>query len=998
MIDILIDCIHTKILTLCPCYSPGITRSISQSSLEAICYSPHDALEGLETSSVVSFASTAATHHDLDTRIDMMQSLISLLGTHDKDDLSRTLLAMSNSKDSCSAMRQSGCLPLLIDLIHGHDNPMARRDCRSRAGLALHNIVYSNPEDRRGRREIRVLRLLEIVRAHCDAVTYSNLPPHPCAERWYPPLRDYGPGPAVAALMKLSFEEEHRDSICELGGCQAVAELVEIDHKANADCNDLYSVSLRKYAGMTLTNLTFGNTKNKTILCKMEKTVKALISQLRTTKDEELVQVSASVLRNLSWRADDISREALRKVGAVRALTEAAQKAQSETVLRTLLSGLWNLSAHCPENKTELCNIPGALRFVVRSLSYCSPTGNISVVESSGGILRNLSSHIAVLPECRQILRDNACFQTLLNHLRSPSVRVVSNACGALWNLSARCIQDQELLWELGSVSVLKALVNSKHKAIATSAAAALRNLMAVKPSSNHGTDSESISSRSSKRYRSLPSTSRQPDSQKQKHCKVTIDDARLATRHHSTSTNADKMPLRAHSASANHDKMPLRSHSTSANPENMPLRSRSASANPEKMSLRLHATSANTDKMSLRSHSTSANTDKMPLRSHATSANTENMPLRLHSASANADKMPLRSHSACTTAPQLASPRTSEVHHKTDRRQSIKDANNYHGSSSSLDQAKVSHAVDPRDVPRKLSGSLRKANAVDSSSVGSAASDGRHGHLGRWSGSNDSLAQHRRHKNKSTQPKKTAEATGQHSRSSSDGGAVIQLLTDSYPLQVTAKTNNNQHEPSVVSPATARRLNQWAQDQAIESIEMSQLYICQQRQAPNSQRVAESRESLGSGSSRHRKKSAQKFRSYRDSESEREADIDSDEERNVFEVKAGGFANAWLKRSDNRSSKSSKNPSTTQAHRPKETTPNATCSCKGKSSIWTRRVNKQGQCKKCSQDNNEATRPVVKSRRDSRDSPLSSPNAVRGFTSDVDSDPSKRGVKVTSL
>lgn len=218
-------------------------RSLSRhSSLEAMCYSPHDALDGLETSSVVSFASTAATHHDLDTRIDMVQSLLSMLGTHDKDDMSRTLLAMSNSRDSCAAMRQSGCLPLLLDLLHGHDfvDSNARRESRARAGLALHNIVYSNAEDRRGRREVRVLRLLEIVRAHCDVIQYKGMPVHPCAERWYPPLRDYGPGPAVAALMKLSFEEDHRNAICELGGLQAIAELIEIDERVNGQCKDFY--------------------------------------------------------------------------------------------------------------------------------------------------------------------------------------------------------------------------------------------------------------------------------------------------------------------------------------------------------------------------------------------------------------------------------------------------------------------------------------------------------------------------------------------------------------------------------------------------------------------------------------------------------------------------------------------------------------------------------------------------------------------------------------
>jgi len=38
----------------------------------------------------------------------MVYSLLSMLGTHDKDDMSQTLLAMSSSQDSCVAMRQSG--------------------------------------------------------------------------------------------------------------------------------------------------------------------------------------------------------------------------------------------------------------------------------------------------------------------------------------------------------------------------------------------------------------------------------------------------------------------------------------------------------------------------------------------------------------------------------------------------------------------------------------------------------------------------------------------------------------------------------------------------------------------------------------------------------------------------------------------------------------------------------------------------------------------------
>jgi adenomatosis polyposis coli protein len=108
-------------------------------------------------------------------QVEMVYGLLSMLGTHDKDDMSRTLLAMSSSQDSCIAMRQSGCLPLLIQLLHGSDkdagllgNTRGSKAARARAAAALHNIVHSHPDDKRGRREARVLRLLEQIRAHCD--------------------------------------------------------------------------------------------------------------------------------------------------------------------------------------------------------------------------------------------------------------------------------------------------------------------------------------------------------------------------------------------------------------------------------------------------------------------------------------------------------------------------------------------------------------------------------------------------------------------------------------------------------------------------------------------------------------------------------------------------------------------------------------------------------------------------------------------------------------
>ena len=265
------------------------------------------------------------------------------------------------------------------------------------------------------------------------------------------------------------------------GGLHAIAELLQVDYEVHGISNDQYTVTLRRYAGMALTNLTFGDVTNKALLCSMKGCMKAMVALLKADS-EDLRQVAASVLRNLSWRADMASKKALREAGAVVALMTCSLEVKKESTLKSVLSALWNLSAHCTENKADICAVNGALEFLVSSLTYRSPTRNSAVVENGGGILRNVSSHIATSEGYRQLLRKHNCLQILLHHLKSSSLTIVSNACGTLWNLSARNKPDQDLLWELGAVSMLKNLVNSKHKMIAMGSSAALRNLMAARP------------------------------------------------------------------------------------------------------------------------------------------------------------------------------------------------------------------------------------------------------------------------------------------------------------------------------------------------------------------------------------------------------------------------------------------------------------------------------------------------------------------------------------
>ncbi|KAG8456309.1 hypothetical protein GDO86_002191 [Hymenochirus boettgeri] len=423
-----------------------------------------------EASSVMSSNSTypvprRLTSH-LGTKVEMVYSLLSMLGTHDKDDMSRTLLAMSSSQDSCIAMRQSGCLPLLIQLLHGNDkdsvllgNSRGSKEARDRASRALHNIIHSQPDDKRGRREIRVLHLLEQIRAYCETCWEWQEAHEQGMDQDKNPMPapvEHQICPAVCVLMKLSFDEEHRHAMNEL---------------------------VLHYGDMLgwLNKLTFGDVANKATLCSMKSCMRALVAQLKS-ESEDLQQVIASVLRNLSWRADVNSKKTLREVGSVKALMECALEVKKESTLKSVLSALWNLSAHCTENKADICSVDGALAFLVGTLTYRSQTNTLAIIESGGGILRNVSSLIATNEDHRQSLRENNCLQTLLQHLKSHSLTIVSNACGTLWNLSARNAKDQEALWDMGAVSMLKNLIHSKHKMIAMGSAAALRNLMANRP------------------------------------------------------------------------------------------------------------------------------------------------------------------------------------------------------------------------------------------------------------------------------------------------------------------------------------------------------------------------------------------------------------------------------------------------------------------------------------------------------------------------------------
>ncbi|KAJ8342004.1 hypothetical protein SKAU_G00319320 [Synaphobranchus kaupii] len=385
----------------------------------------------------MSLCSGAEAVGESGSKVEMVFWLLSMLTNRDREEMSRTFLTMSSSQESCLAMRKSGCVPLL-------------------------------PDEGQAQREMRVLHVLEQIRTHCETgwdwiETHLETPSTGSTKSTAMPE---APEPqicqAMCATMKLSFEEEYRRAMNELGGLQAVAELIHLDQVLYGMQCDPLSLALRRYAGMALTNLTFGDVANKATLCSRKSALQAVVAQL-ASDSEELHQVVSSILRNLSWRADLNSKKALRDVGSVSALMSCALQATKESTLKSLLSALWNLSAHSTENKEALCSVGGSLGFLVSTLTYRCQTNQLAVMESGGGILRNVSSLVATREDYRQVLRDHNCLQILLQHLRSHSLTI-------------------ELLWDLGAVAMLRSLIHSKHKMIAMGSAAALRNLLANRP------------------------------------------------------------------------------------------------------------------------------------------------------------------------------------------------------------------------------------------------------------------------------------------------------------------------------------------------------------------------------------------------------------------------------------------------------------------------------------------------------------------------------------
>ena len=426
----------------------------------------------------------------LTVNLDMVRAIMSSLASQSDSEAVKVLLTFSQTPDNCIALRECMCINLIVKILHNTEQKGSKEhaEIRAKAAETLQNIVEANPITVERRSERQVLKELEKVRLHCDNL-YESISKvcndEPVSDEHIQTLQN-SCNVIVSTLKKIfmysSDKEHHRPAILNLGGLQTMAEVLIVDQHLPSNQEDKkivrHSSDTIAIIITILINLTYGDVYNKQRLCGFSYFLPSLMHHLRSM-DEQILSKGAQVLRNLSCKATRDMKDGLLKCNAAIVLMEAVEYANGETTTQHITSALWNISAHSTENRHRLCQTKNGIELLVGLLSYNSPSGATVVIENVGGVLKNLSSVVSQEEEYRKRFRQAGGLAKLVQHLKSKNRTVLANATGILWNLSARCPENQKLLWDLGSIPLLDVLQSSKQRNIAENARGALRNLLA---------------------------------------------------------------------------------------------------------------------------------------------------------------------------------------------------------------------------------------------------------------------------------------------------------------------------------------------------------------------------------------------------------------------------------------------------------------------------------------------------------------------------------------
>lgn len=106
--------------------------------------------------------SSRRSSYHLESKVDMVCGLLAMLGCQEHADMGETLLTLSTNPESCLAMRQSGCIPLLVQLIQSDKDS----DTRNKAARAICHLISAQPDEKIRKREIKIFRLLEEMKSY----------------------------------------------------------------------------------------------------------------------------------------------------------------------------------------------------------------------------------------------------------------------------------------------------------------------------------------------------------------------------------------------------------------------------------------------------------------------------------------------------------------------------------------------------------------------------------------------------------------------------------------------------------------------------------------------------------------------------------------------------------------------------------------------------------------------------------------------------------------
>lgn len=300
---------------------------------------------------------TILTNHPLPSRDDHVYSV---------DTMFETLIQMASNPDNVQRFLDSEGLDTLVATIYPES-------CHGCGAMPLSHIFHESKRERRyrsiraisevfrgcgegARRQYKVHRhaatLVRCVESLVDAYTKLRTDPDS-------PLPTCQPLNTLILLSKLSFEEDYRTVMNDVGVIFAISEYVSLcalyrpltgslpEHTAT-------QVSLTeavKYGCTALTNLTCGDQHVKTALSHLTPFLEVLLGLLHGNETQEVVKVVISLFRNLSWRASSQTKQSLARCQVCSVLVDVGRRCSDAGTMKVLTSCLWNLSAHNSANK-----------------------------------------------------------------------------------------------------------------------------------------------------------------------------------------------------------------------------------------------------------------------------------------------------------------------------------------------------------------------------------------------------------------------------------------------------------------------------------------------------------------------------------------------------------------------------------------------------------------------------------------------------------------------